>query len=282
MSYQSNLYTNSIYTRQIADCNPLSKKEEKFLSDEIKKGGKRKKQAIQKLVSHNVKLVVTIAKSYANMGLEMDDLVSEGNLGLYDAATRFDADKGAKFSSYSSWWIKMKMRKALTNKSRNVRVPNSSLEKFNQVISFINKHEEEHGSKPSVDEIAKALNSNTKRIQSVVNAAMGTLSFDAQIDPDDPDSVSCYTLIKDTTVEEPSDSLLKKEKKDIVVKAIEEGNLTDREVKIIKGRFGFNGKRVTLEKMGEQLKITRERVRQIEAVALFKVKNYLESEDYKK
>ena len=213
MSYQSNLYANPIYTNQIAGLAPLTREEERECSEDIKKGGRRKRDAINKLVKHNVKLVIVIAKAYANMGLEMDDLVSEGNIGLYEAAVRFDADKGAKFSSYSSWWVKMKMRKALTNKSRNVRVPNSSLEKFNEVISFINKHEEKHGVKPNLEQIAKALKSNTKRIQSVINAALGTLSLDAQADPEDVDSVTCYTLIKDESIEEPTETLLEKEKK---------------------------------------------------------------------
>ena len=131
---------------------------------------------------HNSKLVIKIAGAYANMGLDMDDLVSEGNIGLYEAACRFDPEKGAKFSSYSAFWVKQRIRKALTTKSRNIRVPNSSLEKFNEVIDYINKYEEEHGYKPSTEEIAKGIGSTNNRVTSVVNAALGTISFDSAVD----------------------------------------------------------------------------------------------------
>ena len=285
MSYQSSNFANPVYFQQISHLNPLSKQEEVKLSNEIKKGGKRKKAAASKLVLHNVKLVVKIAQSYTGMGLDMDDLISEGNIGLHEASLRYDSDKGAKFSSYSSWWIRQRIRKALTTKSRNVRVPHSSLEKFNEVVAFINSFEESNGYKPDLNDIAKGLKSTTKRIDSVINAALGTLSLDADATPDGDDSdslSSVYTLIEDEGVELPKDSLLRKEEKNIINKAMKEGHLTARERKIIKGRFGFEGKRQTLEKLGERLKITRERVRQIETVALFKIKNYIESKDYKK
>jgi len=283
----SSFYASEKYIDSIASLNPLTRKEEELLSGEIKKGGKRKKAAVSKLVSHNVKLVVTIAKSYAGMGLDMDDLISEGNLGLHEAAIRYDSDKGAKFSSYSSWWIKQKMRKALTMKSRNVRVPNSSLEKFNEIMSYINSYEEEHGEKPDRQQIAAKLNSTTKRIDSVVNAALGTLSLDAEVSQHGDDSgghkATVYETIKDEGVETPSFNALKSEEKNIIENAFTSGELTPREVKVIKGRFGFGGgKRETLDKIGSKLQVTRERVRQIETIALFKIKNYLEGSGYSK
>lgn len=284
MSYQSKNYLNTIYSESIAEYFPLSAEQELQLSKDVKKGGKKKHAAIHKLMLHNSKLVVKIAGAYVNMGLDMDDLVSEGNIGLYEAACRFDPEKGAKFSSYSCFWIKQRIRKALTTKSRNIRVPNSSLEKFNEVIAFINKYEEQNGSKPSVEEIAKGIGSTCNRVNSVVNAALGTLSFDSEVDRDGESDETLYQMVEDTSVNPPSEDCLRLESCVMIRKALKKGKLTAREKKVIENRFGFTptGERQTLEKIGLKLKVTRERVRQIELVALFKIKNFLESNNYKK
>jgi len=284
MSYQSKNHLNTIYSESIAEYFPLSAEQELQLSKDVKKGGKKKRAAIHKLMLHNSKLVVKIAGAYVNMGLDMDDLVSEGNIGLYEAACRFDPEKGAKFSSYSSFWIKQRIRKALTTKSRNIRVPNSSLEKFNEVIAFINKYEEQNGTKPSIEEIAKGIGSTCNRVNSVVNAALGTLSFDSEVDRDGENDETLYQMVEDTSVKPPSEDCLTLESCVMIRKALNKGKLTAREKKVIENRFGFTptGERQTLEKIGLKLKVTRERVRQIELVALFKIKNFLESNNYKK
>lgn len=284
MSYQSKNHLNSIYSESIAEYFPLSAEQELQLSKDVKKGGKKKRAAVHKLMLHNSKLVVKIAGAYVNMGLDMDDLVSEGNIGLYEAACRFDPEKGAKFSSYSSFWIKQRIRKALTTKSRNIRVPNSSLEKFNEVIAFINKYEEQNGTKPSIEEIAKGIGSTCNRVNSVVNAALGTLSFDSEVDRDGENDETLYQMVEDTSVKPPSEDCLTLESCVMIRKALNKGKLTAREKKVIENRFGFTptGERQTLEKIGLKLKVTRERVRQIELVALFKIKNFLESNNYKK
>mgnify|MGYP003118016030 CR=1 FL=1 len=272
------------YTNSISEYSQLTKQEEIELSEQIQKGGKKKRAAINKLICHNTKLVIKIAGAYTGMGLDMDDLISEGNIGLYEAAIRFDPSKGAKFSSYSSFWIKQKIRKALTTKSRNIRVPNSSLEKFNQVCEFINSYEEQHGYKPTQEEIAEGIGSTCKRINSVVNAALGTTSLDAQIAQDEGSGEELYNLIEDENMPTPTEESLKEEGKRLIHKALNSGGLTNREKKIIEGRFGFNssGKRMTLEKIGASLKVTRERVRQIETIALFKIKSFLKEENYNK
>tara|TARA_B100002019_G_scaffold292973_1_gene318067 strand:- start:1914 stop:2783 length:870 start_codon:yes stop_codon:yes gene_type:complete len=289
MSYQSKNHLNTTYSESIAEYSPLSTEQELQLSKDVKKGGKKKRAAIHKLMLHNSKLVVKIAGAYINMGLDMDDLVSEGNIGLYEAACRFDPEKGAKFSSYSAFWIKQRMRKALTTKSRNIRVPNSSLEKFNEVIAFINKYEEQNGTKPSVEEIAKGVGSTCNRVNSVVNAALGTLSFDSAVvsergEGSKENTPNLYHMLEDKTVKPPSEDCLTLESCVMIRKALKKGKLTAREKKVIENRFGFTptGERQTLEKIGLKLKITRERVRQIELIALFKIKNFLESNNYKK
>ena len=284
MSYQSKNHLNTTYSESIAEYFPLSAEQELQLSKDVKKGGKKKRAAVHKLMLHNSKLVVKIAGAYVNMGLDMDDLVSEGNIGLYEAACRFDPEKGAKFSSYSSFWIKQRIRKALTTKSRNIRVPNSSLEKFNEVIAFINKYEEQNGTKPSIEEIAKGIGSTCNRVNSVVNAALGTLSFDSEVDRDGDNEETLYQMVEDTSVKPPSEDCLTLESCVMIRKALKKGKLTAREKKVIENRFGFTptGERQTLEKIGVKLKVTRERVRQIELVALFKIKNFLESNNYKK
>jgi RNA polymerase primary sigma factor len=297
MSYQTNTHgslsksakagvkvVNYKYAKSISEYRQLTKKEEFELSEQIQNGGKQRNEAINKLICHNTKLVITIAGAYTGMGLDMDDLISEGNIGLYEAAIRFDPSKGAKFSSYSSFWIKQKMRKALTTKSRNIRVPNSSLEKFNQVCDFINSYEEQNGFKPTQEEIAEGIGSTCKRVNSVVNAALGTTSLDAEVAREGGDGDELYSLIEDENMPAASEEALALEAKKLIHNAVYNGKLTDRERKIIEGRFGFNktGNRMTLEKIGSSLKVTRERVRQIETVALCKIKSFLKSKNFKK
>ena len=269
----------SCYCKDIANLNPLPKEEEVRLSNDIKKGGKKKIAAMHKLVQHNLKLVVKIASGYTGMGLELEDLISEGNIGAWEAAKRYDHEKGAKFSSYSSWWIKQKMRKALSNQSRNIRVPDSAIDRFNQIVKFSKEFEEKNRREPSRDEISEKFNMTKARVEAVFEAVLGTISLDAEIK--DSEKKKIHELVEDRAVTTPAFNADENERGRVLRAALERGNLTDREKFIIHQRFGFVDERETLEAVGVKLKITRERVRQIEEVALWKIKNFLQKIDYK-
>jgi len=269
----------SLYCRDIASLNPLSKEEEVQLSKDIKKGGKKKIAAMNKLVRHNLKLVVKIAGSYTGMGLELEDLISEGNTGAWEAAKRYDHEKGAKFSSYSSWWIKQKMRKALSNQSRNIRVPDSAIDRFNQIAKFSKEYEEKHHRGPSREEIADQFNMTKARVEAVLEAVLGTISLDAEMK--DSESKKIHELVEDRAVKTPAFYADINEQGRVIRAALERGDLSDREKFIICRRFGFTDERETLEAVGVKLKITRERVRQVEEIALWKLKNFLQKINYK-
>tara|TARA_Y100001963_G_scaffold156179_1_gene249124 strand:- start:5938 stop:6783 length:846 start_codon:yes stop_codon:yes gene_type:complete len=273
----SNHKSFDIYCDEISSYDLLSKEEEKLLSDDIKKGGKRKSLAKQKLINHNLRLVVKIAGHYQGMGLDLEDLVSEGNLGIIEAAKRFDFDKGAKFSSYSSFWIKQYIRKALSNKSRTIRVPSSAIERFNEVLKYKRAYEEKNGVEPSLPQIAKRFNTSKARVEAIFDAVLGTISLDSPMNGESHQgrSKKIYEVIPDEPSISPDNMALAMESARLVERALIKSDLTDREKFIVESRFGLKGKdRQTLEGIGLQLKITRERVRQIEEVALWKIKNF--------
>jgi len=267
------------YCEEIASYDLLTKKEEKELSDDIKKGGRKKSLAKQKLIKHNLRLVVKIATHYQGMGLDLEDLVSEGNLGIIEAAKRFDFDKGAKFSSYSSFWIKQHIRKALSNKSRTIRVPTSAIERFNDVLKYKRKYEHKYGEEPSPAQIAKRFKTSQVRIEAIFDAVLGTISLDSPIggDEDAANQKKIYEVVPSDPFTTPDNEAQTMEEARLVEKALMKSDLTNRERFIVESRFGLKGKdRQTLEKIGKQLKITRERVRQIEELALWKIKNFFQ------
>ena len=267
------------YCEEIASYDLLTKKEEKELSDDIKKGGRKKSLAKQKLIKHNLRLVVKIATHYQGMGLDLEDLVSEGNLGIIEAAKRFDFDKGAKFSSYSSFWFKQHIRKALSNKSRTIRVPTSAIERFNDVLKYKRKYEHKYGEEPSPAQIAKRFKTSQVRIEAIFDAVLGTISLDSPIggDEDAANQKKIYEVVPSDPFTTPDNEAQTMEEARLVEKALMKSDLTNRERFIVESRFGLKGKdRQTLEKIGKQLKITRERVRQIEELALWKIKNFFQ------
>ena len=269
----------NIYCSEIASYDLLTKKEEKELSDDLKKGGKKRALAKQKLIKHNLRLVVKIAAHYQGMGLDLEDLVSEGNLGIVEAANRFDFEKGAKFSSYSSFWIKHHIRKALSDKSRTIRVPTSAIERFNDVLKYKRKYELRHGIEPSLAQVAKRFRTSQVRIEAIFDAILGTISLDSPIkgNEDTGSQKKIYEVVPDAPYVTPDNKVQTIEEARLIEKSLTKGGLTSRERFIVESRFGLRGKdRQTLEKIGKQLKITRERVRQIEELALWKVKNFFQ------
>ena len=171
------------------------------------------------------------------------------------------------------------MRKALSNQSRNIRVPDSAIDRFKQIVKFSKEYEEEHRREPSRDEISEKFNMTKARVEAVFEAVLGTISLDAEMK--DSESKKIHELVEDRTVKTPAFNADINEQGRVIRAALERGDLTDREKFIIYRRFGFTDERETLESVGVKLKITRERVRQVEEVALWKIKNFLQKINYK-
>jgi len=271
------IYSSIAYQRFCEDAGKfelLSKEEEKVLAKEIKRGGKKAKEAMEKLAVSNLRLVVTIAKSYTGMGLDIEDLISEGNIGLLEAAKRFRADKGAKFSTYAALWIKQSMRRALTNKGRTIRVPTSAIDKYREMKAFVSSFLEENNRAPSLQEISEKVNTPVSRVSDIFAAVEGLRSLDACAGVDDKREV--HELMFSSTRHIPDAATVKNEESNLLRVAMRRV-LDERERFIIERRFGLDDdRRETLENIGKKLKITRERVRQIQEVALFKIKNEVE------
>jgi len=248
----------------------LTKEEEEGLAKLIKRGGKKGEEAKKTLASHNIGLVVKIAQEYGGMGLDVEDLINEGCIGLIKAAKKFDPSKGAKFSYYSSFWIKQSIRRALSNKGRLIRIPVGALDKYFKISSFIKDYKNEHDSDPSYFLIAKKFKLSVGRVAEIISASESIISLDSNLS-EEPDSGDFSEIIEDKSSPDPSLSLLSSENIQIVEDLI--NDLSEREQFIVRRRFGLNGlDKQTLEKIGIALQITRERVRQIESVALEKLK----------
>lgn len=236
------------------------------------------KRALQKLIESNLRLVIKIAKDYTRLGLDLEDLVCEGNLGLLRAAERFSPEKGAKFSTYASYWIKQSIRRALSNKSRTIRLPVGLIEQKNKVRNFINDHELLYSSKPSTGEICKKFNITVIKLSTLLNADKTTLSIDSSPPHcDEPDARTLGEILEDGNSIPPD--LVAQVNSDNAILDRCLGKLTLRERAIIEYRFGLRNKDFeTLEKIGVRFKVTRERIRQIEEAALrrlrFWVKKY--------
>lgn len=265
------------YCKDLGAFDLLSREEEQGLYDDLRRGGRKARTAKEKLVVHNLRLVIKIANSYVNMGLDLEDLISEGNVGLWEAAKRYDPDKGAKFSFYSSFWIKQRIRKALSTKSRTIKVPTCAIEKHSKILKFSKTYEKKHGAEPTREQIAKKFNIPTHRVEAIINGVRGTISLDGNpITNEEPDSREVYESIADESVPCPDSQTDLMERARLIEKALEKSELTVREKFIVENRFGLKGKdRITLEKIGVELEITRERVRQLEELALWKMKNFL-------
>tara|TARA_Y100000310_G_C20539154_1_gene742345 strand:- start:33 stop:860 length:828 start_codon:yes stop_codon:yes gene_type:complete len=258
-----------IYCGEISKLPLLTRKEEVELSAGLKQGGAAKKNAINIFINGNLRLVVKIAQGYKGMGLDVEDLINEGNIGLQEAAKRYDADKGAKFSSYASLWIKQSMRRALSNKSRTIRVPTSAYEKFQKISKYIENCKRRKNKEPTRKEIARRFSTSCSRVESILKAMEGVKSLDALLGEEA--SRGIYEVIPDATCAAPDVSARLSDDIRVIDDVL--STLTKRERLIVCQRFGFDGgKKKTLEAIGESIGITRERVRQIQSEALKKMK----------
>lgn len=258
-----------LYLREIGKIPLLTPEEEAELAQRIVKGDKKAKD---KMVEANMRLVVSIAKRYGGRGLDFLDLIQEGNTGLLRAVDKFDPDKGFKFSTYATWWVRQAITRAIADQARTIRIPVHMVETINKVLRTTRKLTSELNREPTNEEIAKALDMEPEKVDYVMRIKQDIASLDASVgrDGDDEDSVLGDFVEdeeRDSPEEAASNQILKEQLSEIIA------TLTDREQKIIRLRFGIGGGRPhTLEEVGNEFDVTRERIRQIEAKALSKLR----------
>jgi RNA polymerase primary sigma factor len=251
-----------LYLRSIGRIKLLTATEEIELARRIAKGDMLAKK---RLVQSNLRLVVSVAKKYQGRGLPFLDLIQEGNVGLIRAAEKFDAERGYKFSTYATWWIRQGITRALADKSRTIRVPVHMVETINALRKATRKLSQEIGRRPTMEELAKEMNVTLTKVKEILAANRSPLSLDTPFGEDDDNSLA--ELVEDENSKRPEDSteanLMSADIRSIL------SMLTPREREILVLRFGLNdGNQRTLEQVGKLVGITRERTRQIEMKAL--------------
>lgn len=263
-----------LYLREIGKIPLLTPEEEAELAERIVKGDKKAKD---KMVESNMRLVVSIAKRYGGRGLDFLDLIQEGNTGLLRAVEKFDPDKGFKFSTYATWWVRQAITRAIADQARTIRIPVHMVETINKVLRTTRKLTTELNREPTTEEIADELGMEPEKVDYVMRIKQDIASLDASVgrEGDDEDSV-LGDFVEDEERDSPEDSaanqILKEQLSEIIA------TLTDREQKIIRLRFGIGGGRPhTLEEVGAEFDVTRERIRQIEAKALSKLRKNKET-----
>ena len=260
-----------LYLREIGKIPLLSNEEEVDLAYRIVKGEKKAKD---KMVEANMRLVVSIAKRYSGRGLDFLDLIQEGNTGLLRAVEKFDPDKGFKFSTYATWWIRQAITRAIADQARTIRIPVHMVETINKVLRATRKLTNELNREPTVEEIAKEMGMEPEKIDYVMKIKQDIASLDATVgrDGDDEDSV-LGDFIEDEGRVSPEDAAAAQMLKEQIAEIL--SSLSEREQKVVKLRFGIGGGRLhTLEEVGAEFSVTRERIRQIEAKALSKLRKH--------
>jgi len=261
-----------LYLREIGKIPLLSAEEELALAQRVVAGDKKAKD---QMAEANMRLVVSIAKRYVGRGLDLLDLIQEGNTGLLRAVEKFDPDKGFKFSTYATWWIRQAITRAIADQARTIRIPVHMVETINKLLRTQRRLTQEFNREPTNEEIAKEMEIEVEKVEHIMKIKQDISSLDASVRDDEEDSV-LGDFIEDEDTVSPEESaagqLLKEQVKGLL------GSLTEREQKILKLRFGLeDGKSHTLEEVGQEFSVTRERIRQIEAKALAKLRKHKDS-----
>ena len=259
-----------LYLREIGQVKLLTPEEEIELAARIKRGDKK---AREQMIKANLRLVVKIAHDYEGFGLPLLDLISEGNIGLMKAVERFDPAKGGKLSTYGSWWIKQSIKRALANQSKTIRLPVHLVDKISKMRRTAMRLQEEFGREPTDEELAEELGISAARVGQMRTAAIRPASLDAPIGDDDSNNFS--EVVQDENADTPYEQLEDK----TVTRMLQEmvKTLDPREATILRYRFGLDGgSEKTLEEVGQKFGVTRERVRQIQNIALNKLRKMIE------
>lgn len=261
-----------LYLREIGKIPLLTADEELALAKKVVAGDKRAKD---KMAEANMRLVVSIAKRYVGRGLDLLDLIQEGNTGLLRAVEKFDPDKGFKFSTYATWWIRQAITRAIADQARTIRIPVHMVETINKLLRTQRRLTQDLNREPTNEEIAEAMELDVEKVEHIMKIKQDISSLDASVRDDEEDSVLGDFIEDEDTVtpeESATGQLLKEQVKGLL------GSLSEREQKILRLRFGLeDGKNHTLEEVGQEFSVTRERIRQIEAKALAKLKKHKDS-----
>jgi RNA polymerase primary sigma factor len=253
------------YLQEIGKVDLISPDEEVSLARRIKSGDS---EALSKLVKANLRFVVSVAKQYQNQGMSLPDLINEGNLGLMKAAQRFDETRGFKFISYAVWWIRQAILQALAEQARIVRLPVNKIGSINRINRAFSRLEQEFEREPSSQEIADMLEMASEEVKDSLKTNGRTVSMDAPISTDEDNNM--YDVIQSTDAPSPDKNLINESLAYEIERAL--STLSPREAKVLKLYFGINMKHpYTLEEIGEELTLTRERVRQIKEKAIKRI-----------
>ena len=270
-SYLDDISDDSVrlYLREIGKIPLLTAEEELALANRVVAGEKKAKD---QMAEANMRLVVSIAKRYSGRGLDFLDLIQEGNTGLLRAVEKFDPSKGFKFSTYATWWIRQAITRAIADQARVIRIPVHMVETINKLLRTQRRMTQELNREPTIDELAKEMEMEPEKIEYVMKIKQDVNSLDAAVRDDEEDSV-LGDFIEDEETKSPDEAateqLLKEQ-----VQGILESALSERELKIVKMRFGLeDGKNHTLEEVGHEFAVTRERIRQIESKTLAKLRH---------
>ena len=248
---------------------PLSEAQEAELK-ELEKAIRRGERAKQRLSEANLRLVVSIAKRYVGRGMQFLDLIQEGNLGLIKAVEKFDHTKGFKFSTYATWWIRQAITRAIADQARTIRIPVHMVETINKVKKVSSQLLHQNGHEPTADEISQALDMPVEKVREIMRVAQEPVSLETPIGEEEDSHLGDFIPDEDAPVpaEAASHTLLKEQLASVL------GSLTPREEKVLRLRFGLeDGRPRTLEEVGKEFNVTRERIRQIEAKALRKLRH---------
>ncbi|MBT5704755.1 MAG: sigma-70 family RNA polymerase sigma factor [Verrucomicrobia bacterium] len=259
-----------LYLREIGQVSLLTPEQECELALRIQKGDV---EAREMMIKANLRLVVKIAHDYDGLGLPLLDLINEGNIGLMKAVERFDPNKGSKLSTYGAWWIKQAIKRSLANQSKTIRLPVHLVDKISKLRRTASKLQELFGREPTDDELAEEMEMTPRRIARLRNVAIRPASLDSPIQEDE--SATLADLVRDENAENPYESLEEKTVNDMLKDLV--SNLPEREATILDYRFGLSGgPERTLEEVGVFFGVTRERVRQIQNIALGKLRRMIE------
>ena len=256
-----------VYLNEISQYNLLSKEDEVRYAKAAANGNQEAKNA---LINHNLRLVVSIAKKYMGRGLTLSDLIQEGNFGLIKATEKYDVDKGFRFSTYATYWIKQSISRAVMDQTRNIRIPIHVIELISKIKKAERDFQQSYNREPKEADVAVALGIDVKKIKEAYSWMKDTSSLDVVVGDDEDTTVGSF--IEDESVADSFMNIEDDERKEAVQDIL--NTLNDREQLIIKNRFGIGMNRAkTLDEIGKELNLSRERVRQIEAAALKKLRN---------
>ena len=259
-----------MYLKEIGKVPLLTAEDEIELSKQMEMGGEIGKKAQQRLAEANLRLVVSIAKRYVGRGMLFLDLIQEGNLGLIKAVETYDYRKGFKFSTYATWWIRQAITRAIADQARTIRIPVHMVETINKLIRVSRQLLQELGREPTPEEIAKEMNMSVERVREILKISQEPVSLETPIGEEEDSHLGDF--IQDDNVPVPADAAAFTLLKEQLVEVL--GTLTEREQKVLRLRFGLDdGRARTLEEVGKEFNVTRERIRQIEAKALRKLRH---------